>query len=179
MSKAASPHRERHDRLAVDTKALLAAAEVAARDGDVTALERVKTDMIVRFTEAARDEVIALLMEASRADAAEAVLHPLLDELQAIGADFGVLAGEKRTDGLRRILTGQRDTITKLNEICARYEEHFSSPGRAIDEIRDALGRLDTPAEKAYRDACAGGTGVMRLNADGTVEAIAKEDWRA
>jgi len=179
MSKAASSHRERHDRLTVDTKALVAAAKVAARDGDVAALERVKTDMIVRYTEAARDEVIALLKEVERAEAAEAALHPLIDELQAIGADVGVLGGEKRTDGLRRILTEQRATITKLGEICARYEEHFSSPGRAMDEVRDALGRRDVPAEKAYRDACAGGTGVMRLNADGTVEVIAKEDWRA
>lgn len=179
MSKAASPHRERHDRLTVDTKALLAALQVADRDGDVAALHRVLTDMVARLADAVRDEVLALLMEVSRADAAEALLHPLLDELQAIGADFGVLGGEKRTDGLRRILTERRDTIAKLNEICARYEEHFSSPGRAIDEIRDALGRRDAPAEKAYRDACASGTGVMRLNADGTVEKIAKEDWRA
>ena len=106
------------------------------------------------------------------------VHNEMVNELQAIGADFGVLAGEKRADGLRRILTEQRATITKLGEICARYEEHFSSPGRAMDEIRDALGRRDVPAEKAYRDAGAGGTGGMRVNADGTVDAIPAEVWR-
>lgn len=103
----------------------------------------------------------------------------MVNELQAIGADFGVLGGEKRTDGLRRILTEQRNTIAKINEICAAYEKNTSFPGCRMDEIRDVLGRRGDAMNEAYGAACAGGTGSLLVHPDGVVEAVDTHAMRA
>lgn len=110
-------------------------------------------------------------------DAKLRAFNDLTDELQAIGEDFGVHGGEKRTDGIRRVLKTQRSTIDLLHTICERYEEGFADPGRFMDEIRDGLGRRDL-LKVALREAVTTGTGVIVVEGDGkTTTRSMREMW--
>ncbi|PTM61918.1 hypothetical protein [Phreatobacter oligotrophus] len=106
-----------------------------------------------------------------------AMVDEMLNDLQAIGEEYGVLGGEKRTDGIRRVLKAQRSTIDLLHAICERYEEGFADPGRFMDEIRDGLGRRD-PLKVALREAVTAGTGVIVVEGDGkTTTRSMREMW--